>query len=119
MNDCGAWLPRARYLELRKAIKLVNRTLAELKVAKHPDKTTIVCILRGFDFLGFHFAPAGLPPAHTTIERRNGPACRATVSPHADEPRTTNQPGPATHPGTKWDAAPDLGLPPLLWLSCL
>ena len=44
---------------LRKAIKLVNETLAELEVEKHPDKTYIGRISRGFDFLGYTFSPAG------------------------------------------------------------
>jgi RNA-directed DNA polymerase len=37
---------------LRRAIKLVNRTLNELKVEKHPDKTFIGRIERGFGVLG-------------------------------------------------------------------
>jgi hypothetical protein len=55
--------------KLRRAIKIVNQTLAELKVGKHPDKTTIGRIERGFDFLGYHFTPGGLSLAPPTIER--------------------------------------------------
>ena len=36
---------------------------------KHPDKTFIGRIERGFDFLGYHFNPAGLTVAKATIEK--------------------------------------------------
>jgi RNA-directed DNA polymerase len=55
--------------KLRVAIKVINRTLAELKVEKHPDKTAIGRIERGFDFLGYHFSPGGLSLAPQTIDR--------------------------------------------------
>jgi hypothetical protein len=55
--------------KLRKAIKVVNQTLAELKVEKHPDKTFIGRIERGFDFLGYRFSSAGLGIAPQTIDR--------------------------------------------------
>ena len=34
---------------------LVNQTLNELRVEKHPDKTFIGRPEKGFDFLGYHF----------------------------------------------------------------
>ncbi len=37
------------------AVKIANQTLAELKLEKHPDKTFIGRISRGFDFLGYNF----------------------------------------------------------------
>ena len=55
--------------ELRKAIKATNEVLNELKVVKHPDKTFIGRISRGFDFLGYRFAPQGLSVAQVTIQR--------------------------------------------------
>ena len=55
--------------KLRKAIRVVNETLAELEVEKHPDKTYIGRISRGFDFLGYTFSSAGLGIAPQTIER--------------------------------------------------
>jgi hypothetical protein len=55
--------------ELRKAIKATNEVLNELKVVKHPDKTFIGRISRGFDFLGYRFAPQGLGVAQVTIQR--------------------------------------------------
>jgi RNA-directed DNA polymerase len=48
--------------KLRQGIKIVDRTLDELAVEKHPDKTTIGRITRGFDFLGYHFSPTGAEP---------------------------------------------------------
>jgi RNA-directed DNA polymerase len=41
-------------------LKLVNQTLGMLSLEKHPDKTFIGRIERGFDFLGSYFSPAGL-----------------------------------------------------------
>ena len=55
--------------KLRAAIRLVNETLAELKVEQHPDKTFIGRVSRGFDFLGYAFTPAGLEVAPQAAER--------------------------------------------------
>ena len=52
-------LARTRW-QLRKAVKLVMQTLAELKVEPHPDKTTIGRVSRGFSFLGYTIASAGI-----------------------------------------------------------
>ena len=38
-----------------------------LSLEKHPDKMFIGRIERGFDFLGYHFSPAGLAMAKKTI----------------------------------------------------
>lgn len=54
---------------LRRAIKATNRVLDALKVKKHPDKTVIGRLERGFDFLGYRFAPTGLGVARVTVER--------------------------------------------------
>ena len=40
-----------------------------LDLEKHPDKTFIGRIERGFDFLGYHFSPEGLTVAEKTIEQ--------------------------------------------------
>jgi hypothetical protein len=53
--------------QLRRAVKVVNQTLGVLSLEKHPDKTFIGKIERGFDFLGYHFSPAGLTMAKQTI----------------------------------------------------
>ncbi len=55
--------------KLRKAVKRVNEMLGCLRLEKHPDKTFIGRIERGFDFLGYHFGPDGLSVAEKTIER--------------------------------------------------
>jgi hypothetical protein len=49
------------------AVKTVNRVFGALGLEKHPDKTFIGQIERGFDFLGYHFSPAGLTVAKQTI----------------------------------------------------
>jgi len=43
--------------------------MADLQVEKHPDKTFIGCISRGFDFLGYWFSTKGLGIARKTWER--------------------------------------------------
>ncbi len=53
--------------KLRQAVRVVNQTLAELKVEQHPDKTFIGRISRGFDFLGYRFLPTGITVAAKTI----------------------------------------------------
>lgn len=46
-----------------------NQVLGGLGLDKHPDKTFIGRVERGFDFLGYHFSPAGLSVAASTMER--------------------------------------------------
>ena len=55
--------------KLKKAIRVLNQTFDELKLEKHPDKTSIGRIEKGFDFLGYHFNPDGLGIATATVER--------------------------------------------------
>jgi retron-type reverse transcriptase len=55
--------------KLREAIRVLNQTLSELKLEKHPDKTFIGRIEKGFDFLGYHFSPEGLSVAEKTIRK--------------------------------------------------
>jgi RNA-directed DNA polymerase len=46
--------------QLRRAVKLVMQTLTELKLVPHPDKTYIGRASRGFSFLGYTIASAGI-----------------------------------------------------------
>ena len=50
--------------------------LGSLGLEKHPDKTFIGRIERGFDFLGYHFSPANLAVAKKAnanfIEKESG-----------------------------------------------
>jgi hypothetical protein len=55
--------------KLRRAVKAVNHVLGSLQLEKHPDKTFIGRIERGFDFLGYHFTPEGVMVAKATIQR--------------------------------------------------
>lgn len=45
--------------KLRRAVKIINETLSSLGLEKHPDKTFIGRVERGFDFLGYHTYAAG------------------------------------------------------------
>ena len=56
--------------KLRKAVRIVNETLAELRVEQHPDKTFVGRISRSFSFLGYRFRSLGLVDlAQQTVER--------------------------------------------------
>ena len=55
--------------KLRKAIRIVNEMLESLRVEKHPDKTIMGKIEKGFDFLGYHFSLEGLGVAKKTIDK--------------------------------------------------
>jgi RNA-directed DNA polymerase len=46
--------------KLRRAVQVLNQSLAEAKLEKHPDKTFIGRIEKDFDFLGYHFNPEEL-----------------------------------------------------------
>ena len=54
---------------LRRAVKAVNEVLGSLRLEKHPDKTFIGRIERGFDFLGTHFSRDGLRVAKATMRK--------------------------------------------------
>ena len=53
--------------KLKKAIRALNQTFEGLKLAKHPDKTAMGRVERGFDFLGYHFTPQGISLATQTL----------------------------------------------------
>jgi RNA-directed DNA polymerase len=52
-------LARTRW-SLRRAVRMVNETLRELRVEQHPDKTFIGRIERGFTFLGYWITKQGV-----------------------------------------------------------
>jgi RNA-directed DNA polymerase len=62
--------------KLRAAIRLVNETMAALKVQQHPDKTFVGRVSRGFDFLGYTFSTMGL----TGIARKTVAGCVERVN---------------------------------------
>ena len=47
----------------------MNHVFDALGLAKHPDKTFIGKIDKGFDFLGYHFSREGLCVAEATLKR--------------------------------------------------
>jgi retron-type reverse transcriptase len=50
MDD--VWILAPTRWKLREAIRVLNQTFSELRLEKHPDKTFIGRIDKGFDFLG-------------------------------------------------------------------
>ncbi len=52
--------------KLRRTVKTLNEIFTALKLEKHPDKTFIGRIEKGFDFLGYHFSRQGLSVAVVT-----------------------------------------------------
>ena len=54
---------------LRRVVQQVNMILDNLKLEKHPDKTFIGRIDRGFDFLGYRFVAQGLRLGAKTKQR--------------------------------------------------
>jgi len=53
------WLgrPSPKRVKLRKAIKVSNQILNQLKLKKHPGKTQMGWIKKGFTFLGYWLSP--------------------------------------------------------------
>jgi len=57
--------------KLRRAVKTVNYFYQFLRLEKHPDKTFIGWIERGFDFPGYHFSREGFESnAHNNPKRQ-------------------------------------------------
>jgi RNA-directed DNA polymerase len=62
--------------KLKDAVRRVNQQLERLALSKHPDKTFIGRIEKGFDFLGYRFSRAGLSVAPATVDRFIAKAAR-------------------------------------------
>ena len=62
--------------KLRKAIRATNEVMEQLLVLKHPDKTAIGRIAKGFEFLGYCFSTEGLQVAKKTVDRMLDKVCR-------------------------------------------
>ena len=56
--------------KLRRAVRIVNETLAELRVEQHPDKTFVGRTCRGFSFLGYEFGPTSLTGVATPTKQK-------------------------------------------------
>lgn len=61
-------LARPRW-KLRRAVRIVNESLAALGLEKHPDKTFIGRAEKGFDFLGYRLGANGLAVTNRTWQR--------------------------------------------------
>ena len=55
--------------KLRKAIKRLNEVFDTLKIKKHPDKTEIGHVEKGFNFLSYRFLLSGLSVAQIALDR--------------------------------------------------
>ena len=64
---------------LRRAVRLVNQTLAELKVEQHPDKTFIGRVEKGFPFLGYPIATAGIIGVAPSLLGRVSRTCASAL----------------------------------------
>ncbi len=53
--------------KLRRAVRIVNGRLTDTGLEKHPDKTFIGRIEKGFDFLGYYFSRGNLRLAAKTV----------------------------------------------------
>ncbi len=54
--------------KLRKAVKRLNTCLSGNKLTKHPDKTFIGRVQKGFDFLGYQFGKSNLCVSKRSLE---------------------------------------------------
>ena len=68
MDDIRVLSPTRR--KIRKVVEVVNGMPGSLGLEKHPDKTFIGRVERGFDFLGYHFGPDGITVAEKDYGRR-------------------------------------------------
>ena len=55
--------------KLGRAVQTLHRELHALQLEKHPEKTFIGGIEKGFDFLGCRFTPRSLTVARKTTEK--------------------------------------------------
>ncbi len=65
----GFFLYQPTRWRLRRAVKTVNEVLAGLGLAKHPEKTFVGRIAKGFDFLGYAFGLEGLRVSEPALAR--------------------------------------------------
>ncbi len=75
--------------KLRRAVRAVNQALGALRLEKHPDKTVIGRIARGFDCLGYYFTAERTVQTAQRVRRAAGPrpAPAARVSDTTDARR--------------------------------
>ncbi len=62
--------------KLKHAVRRVNEHMACLDLSKHPDKTFIGRIEKGFDFLGYRFSHEGISVATATVHNFIAKAAR-------------------------------------------
>jgi RNA-directed DNA polymerase len=78
--------------KLCRSVATLNGVLSELRLEKHPDKTYIGRIARGFDYLGYHFVDGALRAAHKTTRKMYETAVRLYEQKgHRDNPTPLGQ----------------------------
>ena len=77
-------LAKSRW-QLKRAIKTMNQILDQLKLTKHPDKTEMGHIEKGFDFLGYHLRRDGIRAASKTLANAVSKATRLYEQGASDE----------------------------------
>ena len=65
----GILVVRNAVWKLRTTVKALNEVLDALRLEKHPDKTFIGRVERGFDFLGYRLSPGRIAAAEATWKR--------------------------------------------------
>jgi RNA-directed DNA polymerase len=86
--------------KLRRAARVMQQTLAELKVQTHPGKTFLGRTSRGFDFLGYRFGASGRTGvAEATVERFVKKASRLAMLDEATRLTMHDEPAPAESGG--------------------
>ena len=90
--------------KLRKAVLALNETFNELRLEKHPDKTSMGRTQRGFDFLGYHFGPNGISLAEKTVANFMTKALRLYEQ-EPGEPCGSSRLGEYLHRWVRWGRA--------------
>jgi RNA-directed DNA polymerase len=87
--------------KLRQAVKVVNQVLASLRLEKHPDKTFIGRIEKGFNFLGYNVSPERLSVAAKTLANFVA-RLRPLYERDPGEDSTSSRLGDYVHDWTRW-----------------
>ena len=90
--------------KLRRAVKTLNEIFNTLKLEKHPGKTFVGRIGKGFDFLGYHFSPQGLGVAMKTVENFVARATRLYEQ-ERENPQGSSQLGLYVQRWVRWTEA--------------
>ena len=110
--------------KLRKAIKRLNEVFDTLKIKKHPDKTEIGHVEKGFNFLSYRFLLSGLSVAQIALDRFSAKVTQLDEQ-RADSPARERYWRQFTYwifsglksllSSASWRYAAEKGIDPLIW----